>query len=213
MKQALAILKSGVHATLAGVLLAFTVPAKTYIDPDLFLSRSRRLLDKFEHSAPNSFEAHAAVHSLETHCELVESPLHRIEHLIQPWISFLVMPLFALANAGVRILGNLQPALTHPVSLGVDLGLFIGKPVGIWALAWISAKTRLAAPPTDLSWGQIFGASWLCGIGFTMSLFIAGLAFGDESSLLEMAKIGTLFASLMAGTFGSIFLRRHTETR
>jgi NhaA family Na+:H+ antiporter len=202
-----AVLKSGVHATVAGVLLAFTIPARTYIDRDLFLKRSRSLLDRFESAVPNSSEAHAAIHSMETQCELVESPLHRIEHYLHPWISFLVMPLFAFSNAGVRVLGNGVAAVTHPVSLGVALGLFIGKPLGIMFFAWASVKTGLATPPAELSWGKIFGAAWLSGIGFTMSLFVAALAFGD-GVLLDMAKIGTMAASLAAGICGSMVLLR-----
>ncbi len=151
------------------------------------------------------------MHSLEAQCELVESPLQRIEHSIHPWISFLVMPLFALANAGVRIIGNIGPALQHTVSLGVALGLFLGKPVGIWLFAWLSARSGIAAPPANLSWNKLFAASWLCGIGFTMSLFIAGLAFGDQAVLLNMGKIGTLAGSLAAGVCGSILLMRFTR--
>jgi NhaA family Na+:H+ antiporter len=202
-----AVLKSGVHATVAGVLLAFTIPARTYIDRDLFLKSSRWLLDRFEGAVPNSAEAHAAIHSMDAQCELVESPLHRIEHYLQPWVSFLVMPLFAFANAGVRILGNGLAAATHPVSLGVALGLFIGKPLGIWSFARLSAKTGLATPPAELSWRTIFGAGCLSGIGFTMSLFIATLAFGD-GALLDMSKIGTMAASLAAAICGSMILLR-----
>jgi Na+:H+ antiporter, NhaA family len=205
-----AVLKSGVHATVAGVLLAFTIPARTYIDRDLFLKSSRWLLDRFEAAAPNSSEAQSAIHSMEAQCELVESPLHRIEHFLHLWVSFLVMPLFALANAGVRILGNGLAAVTHPVSLGVVLGLFVGKPLGIWFFAWISARTGMATPPADLSWGRIFGAAWLSGIGFTMSLFIAALAFGD-GALLDMAKIGTMGGSLAAGICGSMILLRRSS--
>lgn len=206
-----AVLKSGVHATVAGVLLAFTIPARTYIDGDLFLKRGRWLLDRFEAAAPDSAEAHSVIHSVEAHCELIESPLHRIEHFLHPWIAFLIMPLFAFANAGVRVLGNGLAAVTHPVSLGVALGLFLGKPIGISLFAWISKKTGLATGPAELSWGRILGAGWLSGIGFTMSLFIAGLAFGEET-LLDMAKIGTMAASLAAGIFGSIVLIRLSNT-
>ena len=202
-----AVLESGVHATVAGVLLAFTIPARTYIDRDFFLKRSRWLLDKFEAAVPDSNVAHAAIHSMETQCELVESPLHRIEHSLHPWVSFLVMPLFAFSNAGVRILGNVTTAITHPVSLGVALGLFIGKPLGIWSFAWISAKMKLATAPPELTWGKIFGAGCLCGIGFTMSLFIADLAFG-EGLLLNLSKIGILVASLAAGISASVLLLR-----
>jgi NhaA family Na+:H+ antiporter len=206
-----AVLESGVHATVAGVLLAFTIPARTYLDRDHFLNRCRGLLDRFEAALPNSSDAHAAIHTLEAQCELVESPLHRIEHFLQPWVSFFIMPLFAFANAGVRILGNVTAAARHPVTLGVALGLFLGKPVGIWLFARLSVGVRLATPPAEVSWGKIFGASWLCGIGFTMSLFIANLAFG-EGALLDMAKIGTLAASVGAGLCGSIFLLRRGTT-
>jgi NhaA family Na+:H+ antiporter len=205
-----AVLQSGVHATVAGVLLAFTIPARTYLDRNHFVSRCRGLLDRFEDAAPNSYEAHAAIHTLESQCELVESPLHRIEHILQPWVSFFVMPLFAFANAGVRILGNTSAAATHPVSLGVALGLFLGKPAGIWLFARLSTRFGLATPPARVSWEKIFGASWLCGIGFTMSLFIATLAFG-EGTLLDMSKIGTLAASVGAGLCGSVFLLRRDD--
>ena len=201
----LAMLKSGVHATVAGVLLAFTVPARTYVDRDLFIAKGRWLLKAFEDAVPDSFQAHAAIHTLEAQCELIESPLHRIEHYLQPWVSFLVMPLFALANAGVRIVGNILPATKDTVSLGIALGLFIGKPLGIFLFAWASAKFQFATPPSELSWRKILGASWLCGIGFTMSLFVADLAFGG-GRMLDMSKIGTIFASIGAAVCGGTLL-------
>jgi Na+:H+ antiporter, NhaA family len=200
-----AVLQSGVHATVAGVVFAFTIPARTYIDRAHFLKRGRGLLDRFEAAPPNSFEEHAAIHTLEAQCELVESPLHRIEHRLQPWVGFLVMPLFAFSNAGVHIFGNLEAAAKNSVSLGVALGLFVGKPIGISLFAWLATKAKLATQPAGVSWGQIFGASWLCGIGFTMSLFIATLAFG-EGNLLDTAKIGTLAGSVAAAICGSWFL-------
>jgi NhaA family Na+:H+ antiporter len=190
-----AVLKSGVHATVAGVLVAFTIPARTYVDRQSFLKRGRWLLDRFEAAPHNSAEAHSAIHTMETELRLVESPLDRIERSLHPWVSFAIMPLFAFANSGVRILGNATAAARHSVSLGVALGLFVGKPLGVWLFARMSAKFRLATVPLELSWGSIFGAAWLCGIGFTMSLFIATLAFGD-GTLLNMAKIGILTASL-----------------
>jgi NhaA family Na+:H+ antiporter len=202
-----AVLKSGVHATVAGVLLAFTIPARTYVDRDNFLKRSRWLIDRFEAALPHSPDAHSAVHMMESQLKLVESPLHRIQHSLHPWISFAIMPLFAFANSGVRIFGNVAAATRHPVSLGIVLGLFIGKPLGIWLFARLAAMSRLATAPPELSWRAVFGAAWLSGIGFTMSLFIAGLAFGD-GALLDMAKIGTMAASLAAGICGSLILLR-----
>ena len=160
-----------------------------------------------ESAEKHSAEEHDAVHALELQCELVQSPLHRIEHRLQPWVSLLIMPLFAFANAGVYIIGNIRTAVAHPVTLGVVLGLFAGKPVGITVFAWLADKSRLASPPAGVVWKQIFGASWLCGIGFTMSLFISSLAFG-EGSLLDIAKIGILSASALAGVAGVMMLRR-----
>lgn len=200
-----AVLQSGVHATVAGVAFAFTIPARTYIDRAHFLKRARALLDRFEAAPPDSFEEHAAIHTLEGQCELIESPLHRIEHRLQPWVVFFVMPIFAFSNAGVHILGNVAAAAKNSVSVGVALGLFLGKPIGISLFAWAATKTRLATRPATVSWGQIFGASWLCGVGFTMSLFIAILAFG-EGGLLDMSKIGTLAGSVSAAICGSCFL-------
>jgi Na+:H+ antiporter, NhaA family len=200
-----AVLKSGVHATVAGVLFAFTIPARTYIDRAHFLKQGRWLFERFEAAKPNSFEEHAAIHTLETQCEMIQSPLHRIEHALQPWVAFFVMPVFAFSNAGVHILGNVLAAAKNSVSMGVALGLFVGKPIGISLFAWMAIKARVATQPTAVSWAQIFGSSWLCGIGFTMSLFIATLAFG-ESNLLDMSKIGTLAASVAAAICGSLFL-------
>ena len=206
-----AVLKSGVHATVAGVLLAFTIPARTYVDRDAFLERTRRLIERFANAPDNSAEAHLALHTMESQFELVESPLHRIEHALHPWVSFAIMPLFAFSNAGVRVFGNITTAARHPVSLGVVLGLLLGKPVGIWLFARISAKSGLASAPLDFSWSALFGAAWLCGMGFTMSLFIASLAFG-EGVLLDLSKIGILVASLVCGTCASVFLLKQPQS-
>jgi len=202
-----AVLKSGVHATVAGILLAFTIPARTYLEKSEFLKRGRWLLDRLEAAEPNSFEEHSVIHTLELNVQLVESPLHRIEHELQPWISFLVMPLFALANAGVDVTHNIIGAAKHPVSFGILFGLFAGKPAGIFLFSFIAAKTGIAMVPEGVSWRQILGAAWLCGIGFTMSLFIAGLAFSDDT-LLSVAKISILAASLVSGIFGCLVLAR-----
>jgi len=207
----IAVLNSGVHATIAGILLAFTIPARNSIDKAEFLHQSRSLLDQFETHDLNSAQAHHAIHLLEQKCEMIESPLHRIEHALQPWVAFLIMPIFAFANAGVPILGKIGAAVTHPVTLGVLLGLLIGKPLGITLFARLAALTGLGSRPASVTWSEIFGASWLCGIGFTMSLFIASLALGD-GDLLDMSKIGTLAASISAGCIGSALLLRRSKT-
>jgi NhaA family Na+:H+ antiporter len=203
----LAVLKSGVHATIAGVLMAFTIPATTFIDRREFLDCSRLLLDEVEAAGKHSAQEHNAVHALEQQCELIQSPLHRIEHQLQPWVSYFIMPVFALANAGVHVLGNFGRAMADPVAIGVALGLFIGKPIGITASCWLAVRFKLASPPAGVNWKQIFGASWLCAIGFTMSLFIAALAFGGGDEL-DLSKMGTLAASLSAGIAGALVLRK-----
>jgi len=200
-----AVLNSGVHATIAGILLAFTIPARTYIKKSEFLAQSRWLLGRLEEAPSNSLEEHSIIHTLEQKLEQVESPLHRIEHGLQPWISFLVMPAFALANAGVDLTHNIAGAAKHAVSFGILFCLFVGKPLGIWLFAFLAAKTRLATPPANISWRQVLGAGWLCGIGFTMSLFVAGLAF-DDDTLLSISKIAILGASVASGICGSLIL-------
>ncbi len=202
-----AVLNSGVHATIAGILLAFTIPANTFLKKSEFLEQSRWLLGRLEAAPDHSFEEHSILHTLERKAEQADSPLHRIEHGLQPWISFLVMPLFALANAGVDVTHNLIGALKHPVSFGILFGLFAGKPIGIWLFSFLAAKTGLVTPPANVSWNQMFGAAWLCGIGFTMSLFVAGLAF-DDDALLSVSKIAILGASVAAAVAGCIVLVR-----
>jgi NhaA family Na+:H+ antiporter len=171
------------------------------------VDQSLWLLARLKKAPPGSFEEHSIIQTLEKKAEMADSPLHRIEHGLHPWISFLVMPLFALANAGVDVTHNLAGALTHPVAIGIIVGLFLGKPVGIWTVSVIVAKTGIATPPENVSWRKMFGAAWLCGIGFTMSLFVAGLAFEDDA-LLSVSKIAILGASVLSGAGGAIVLAR-----
>ena len=209
----LAVLASGIHATIAGVLLAFAIPSRTPLDERQFLIRSRRTLDHFERSSGpdgnfiTNEEQQAALHALEEACEKVQPPLHRMEHALHPWVTFLIMPVFALANAGVVLSGNLADTFSQPVTLGVILGLLLGKPLGITAASWLAVRSGFASLPSGVTWGHIHAAGWLGGIGFTMSLFVAGLAFADES-LLTMSKLGIFTASLAAGVIGSVLLLR-----
>ena len=210
-------LASGVHVTIAGVALALVIPARTACNPLQFLLTGRRLLQHFEKASESgdrflsSDEQQAALHTLEEACEHVQPPLHRMEHALHPWVTFLIMPVFALANAGVHLAGSFGAPGGQTASLqvmaGVVVGLLIGKPVGITAAAWLAVRLRLANLPVGVTWAHIHGAGWLGGIGFTMSLFIAGLAFTDER-LLTMAKVGILIASVCAGLIGSFLLRR-----
>jgi NhaA family Na+:H+ antiporter len=205
-----AVMQSGVHATIAGVMLAFTIPCSTSGDGPRFVAKIERLLVRFDAAAPDSDEAHSALHAMEQQCALMEWPLHRIEHSLQPWVSFVIMPLFAFSNAGVHVLGKMMAAAKSPITLGVAAGLLFGKPFGITAAAWIAEKVGLASRPDGVNWKQIFAASWVCGIGFTMSLFIAALVL-SEGIPLDLAKIGTLGASVAAGTFGSFLLLRSRD--
>jgi len=207
-----AFLESGVHATIAGVLLALTIPARTRMDSDGFLRRGREILDEFDragdegpHILTNGGQQ-AAVGELEAACERVQSPMQRLEHALHPWVAFGIVPLFALANAGVALGGGIDDALTQPVTLGIVAGLVVGKQVGVILFAWGVVRLRLADLPEDVGWRHIYGAGLLAGIGFTMSLFIGSLAFG-EGELLDAAKMGILAASLLAGAAGWLVLR------
>ncbi|WP_395612066.1 Na+/H+ antiporter NhaA [Allosphingosinicella sp.] len=163
-----AILLSGVHATVAGVLAAMVIP-----------------LGRDEGS----------------------SVLHRLEHALSPWVAFLVVPLFGFANAGVSLMGVDPALLLSPLPLGIATGLFLGKQVGIFAAVRLSVALGLASRPRGATWLQIYGIALLCGIGFTMSLFIGGLAFPGHPALAEQAKIGTLAGSLISALAGYALLR------
>ena len=208
----LAFLKSGVHATIAGVLLALTVPARRRLDTQSFKEKAEQVLSglrktpKGVHVA-DSDEQHA-IHSLEVISKGAETPLARMEHALHGWVAFLIMPVFALANAGVDLRAvSLLDALVHPVAMGIIAGLFIGKQIGVAAFSWIAIRLGWAEMPTGVSWGQLYGVAILTGVGFTMSLFIGGLSF-DDPAILDRAKTGILAASFLAGLIGYVMLRR-----
>jgi NhaA family Na+:H+ antiporter len=209
----LAFLQSGVHATIAGVLLAMTIPVRTRINSDEFAENAGEFLDEFrKYSKPGESiltnkNQLAALVSIETAVEHAQTPLQRMEHSLHPWVSFFIMPLFALANAGVAIKGNLPNMLTQPVTLGVMAGLIFGKQIGVFAASYLAIKFKLADLPSGMTWPRLYGLAWLAGIGFTMSLFIAGLAFND-AEYLNLAKVGILFASIISGTAGAFILSR-----
>jgi NhaA family Na+:H+ antiporter len=204
--------QSGVHATVAGVLLAFTIPARTRIDANEFLTRSRRALNRFAAAGVAganvlTSKAHQeSLLALEGAAEAAQAPLQKLEEKLHGTVAFGIMPLFALANAGVPLSGGAQ-ALGSPIGLGIILGLVIGKPLGITLFAWLATRAGIAERPADASWRMLHGAGWLGGIGFTMSLFIAGLAF-ESATLLTQAKLGILAASLLAGAVAWLLLRR-----
>jgi Na+:H+ antiporter, NhaA family len=214
----LCFLLSGVHATIAGVLLALTIPAISFINPGAFLERSRYVLNRFEKAGEKgenvlcNEERQAALHALNHAAYKLEPPLHELEHALHPWVVFAIMPIFALANAGVSLGGGLVEALTSPVALGIVAGLVVGKQLGITLFAWLAVRSGLSELPEGIGWRHVYGVGWLAGIGFTMSLFISDLAFSD-GSLVEDAKLGILGASLIAGVVGWTILRGASRQR
>jgi NhaA family Na+:H+ antiporter len=203
---------SGVHATVAGVLLAMTIPSRTRIDADQFLEHADTSLRAFRAagskggSVLTNLPQQAALQGLESATEAAQAPLQRIEHDLHGVVAFVIIPLFALANAGVTISGGLGDAFSHPVTLGVVLGLVIGKPLGITLFSWAAVRAGVAELPPGISWKAIHAVSWLAGIGFTMSLFVASLAFPD-GSLVDESKVGIFAASVLAGLGGWLLLR------
>ncbi|HUD92738.1 Na+/H+ antiporter NhaA [Sphingobium sp.] len=166
-------LLSGVHATVAGVLAAMTVPIR---------------------STPGT-------------PDVADSPLHRLEHHAHPWSAYAIVPLFGFVNSGLTLNGDMLRSLLAPLPLGVGLGLFLGKQIGVFGAIWGAVRLGIAQRPSEASWGQVYGMAMLCGIGFTMSLFIGALAFPDQPSLVEEAKGGILMGSLLSAFAGYVLLR------
>ena len=215
----LAMLASGIHATLAGVVLAALVPARPRLGAGRAVRRARALADQIDPTAPTDTRAMPtprqveALEELGAVARLAQAPAQRIERSLHPWVAFGIVPLFALANAGVRVLG--APPLEWRITAGILLGLVLGKPIGITAASWLSTRlggmlpggTSGAASAAAASWRALHGVSCLGGIGFTMSLFIAQLAFTTDG-LLASAKLGILGASVVAALVGSGLLLR-----
>ena len=213
----LAFLKSGVHATIAGVLLAFTIPASSRYNTQKFSDKVKDLINKFDsigdhgENVLSNQERQTDVLAIEESCEKVLTPLQRFEHGLHPWVAFLIIPVFALANAGVTLAGlDILAALFSQVSLGIIIGLFIGKQIGIFAFSFIAVKMKFASLPEGVNWKNLYGAGILAGIGFTMSLFIAGLAF-DNPDMLDISKIGVLSGSWLSGIVGFMFLKTSSK--
>jgi NhaA family Na+:H+ antiporter len=142
-----------------------------------------------------------------------ESPLHRLEHALNPWVAFAIVPLFGFANAGVSLAGTSVAVLANPLVLGIALALFFGKQIGIFGSIWIAVRLRIAHPPSRASWLQIYGVALLAGIGFTMSLFIGGLAFPGHAAVMDQVKIGVLAGSILSALAGFLVLRFAPEHR
>ena len=167
-----AVLKSGVHATLAGFAIAWFIPLKH---------------DK----------------------SLPQSMLEEIEHSLHPWVTFFILPLFAFVNAGVNLLNATMETLVNSVTLGIAFGLFVGKQLGIFCACWLAIKLRFAKLPENTTWSQLYAVSLLCGVGFTMSLFIGTLAFEREGLMFqESVKVGVLMGSVLSALFGALIISK-----
>jgi NhaA family Na+:H+ antiporter len=206
------ILMSGVHATIAGVLAALAVPVRSRVDTREFLAFGRRTLDQLDATGPSGqsivtdARQQALVQTLEDACDRVQTPLHVFEHALAPWVAFLIVPVFALANAGVHLSGGVPQGDALRVAGGVALGLALGKPAGILLATWLAVRLRLGELPAGVRWAHIHGVGWLGGIGFTMALFIAQLGFHGNDELLTSAKIGVLVGSVLAAVVGLVLL-------
>ena len=204
-------LKSGLHPTIAGVMLAFIVPAKRKIKTAVFNRIMKINLQPFQESNSEeklllTREQTAALDNIEDYLDHVHSPLQNIEHKMHGFVSYLIMPLFALANAGVLLSSSGGGQVISLLSLNIALGLILGKLVGVLLFSWIGVRLKIASLPESANWGQIAGLGLLGGVGFTMSLFISGLAFQD-AGLMNQSKIGILIGSLIAGVAGYFVLR------
>lgn len=211
----LALYKSGIHATLAGILVAMTIPSRPRINSNEFLSHGRQFLNEYERAntddAALNETQESALQALETAIDHTESVLHRMEYGLHPWVTYFIIPLFALANAGVYLGEGLAATITNPIGVGILAGLALGKPLGIVAFTWLAVKVKLAQLPERVTWRHLIGAGMLAGIGFTMSLFITALAFADVESQ-NIAKVGILLASLVAGIAGYAVLFTAPQT-
>lgn len=212
----LSFLASGIHASIAGVLIAFTIPARPRINEETFGTLLRRAVEEFLAISPNRVSLLEptqveALGRIQQITKAADTPLQRLEHSMAPLVGFVIMPIFALANAGIALGGPEGFSLGHPVTMGVALGLFVGKFVGIVGTTWLLTRLRWGELPPDLGRRHLIGAGLLCGIGFTMSLFIVALAFG-EGTLAHQAKLGVVVASLVSGVLGVLVLRFRPRT-
>ncbi|NTV44959.1 MAG: Na+/H+ antiporter NhaA [Chlorobiales bacterium] len=214
----LAFLQSGVHATLAGVLVAMTIPVRPKYHPVKFSQDIRYLIDRFDAQPPvnsryawsafSSQKQAAIIEEIEIAADAAASPLRKLEHALQPLSAFFIIPLFALANAGVELhLDNLSLLLEDSVTHGVMFGLVVGKFIGIFSATWISVKLKIGNLPRGATFKHIIGVGLLGGIGFTMSMFVTELAFSGMEEQLVAAKMGILLASAIAGVLGYSWMR------
>lgn len=206
-------LESGVHATIAGVIAALAIPSKPKERPMEFTQNVKNLLDEYDnYPLTTDHILHerqkAILLNINDRIDAIGTPSSRLEHDLHLPVALIVIPLFALANAGISIdFSSMGTTMIEPISLGIIVGLILGKVVGIFGVAWIAIKLKIATLPQGSSMNQIFGVAFLGGIGFTMSIFVADLAFIQNAQLVFQAKVGILVASLFAGVFGYLWLR------
>jgi len=208
----LAFLLSGVHATIAGVLASLAIPASAKINKSEFKQTILNLANGVSNVVKKNDpflnkEEQQVVTDIKETCEHYEPPLQSLENNLHPWVIFLIMPVFALSNTGVLLGNNVQPVITSNAGMGILMGLVLGKPLGILLFSWLAHKMGVASLPENIKWVHILGVGLLGGIGFTMALFIASLAF-TETALISNAKISILFASVVAGLGGYFVLRK-----
>lgn len=201
------ILQSGIHATIAGVILALTIPSKTSINEVKFMVSVKYLLDKFKEASNREVEVLAnpeqqhIIHDMDKNLQKINPMMHKFESALHPWVTYLIMPLFALANAGVVVTGDLLTQPVPTVAVGIFFGLLLGKPIGIFLFSFISVKLKFAELPHGTNWAQVFALGMIAGIGFTMSIFIDGLAF-ENPVIMNIGKAAILGTSFLAAVLG-----------
>ncbi|MBN3035934.1 MAG: Na+/H+ antiporter NhaA [Bacteroidales bacterium] len=203
-------LYSGIHATIAGVLIAMTIPVRARVNERTFIRKLCILLDKFRKVESNDSalltqqQAHL-INDIEKLSQDAHTPLQKLEHALHPVISYLVLPLFAISNAGVHVESNIFSLVFHPVAVGIIAGLLLGKFIGVALFSRIIVRLKWASLPTGVTWRQIYGVGFLAGIGFTMSIFITDLAFLSDQTE-EIAKVAILTDAILAAVIGMIIL-------
>ncbi len=200
---------SGVHPTLSGIALALLVPSRTFLPAEHFVERAHHRLEDFRAAfaaGGSATEAGKHLIRLRAGLHLVESPLDRMETAFHPWVSYGIMPLFALTNAGISLRGFHPSSMLEPTFAGVALGLLLGKPLGITLFSWLAVRSGIAQLPHGVTWRHVHAASWVAGIGFTVAIFVAGLAFGAGDAYTR-TRIAILLASMLAALAGALLLR------
>tara|TARA_R110002096_G_scaffold329006_10_gene523112 strand:- start:2469 stop:3779 length:1311 start_codon:yes stop_codon:yes gene_type:complete len=212
----IAVLKSGIHATVAGVILGFLIPATPHKDRTGLLERIEKGVQMLRSSfkTKDKEDEETAMHYIEDGVQELESPLHKLEHKLHPMVAYFIMPVFAFANAGVALSAEQASiAFSSTLTLGIIFGLFLGKQVGVLTAVWISSKLGIVKlPDSERVWTVFYGIACLTGIGFTMSLFIGGLAFTDPA-IIEYSKVGIFVGSLLSGLLGYFFLKTRLKPK